>query len=251
MRFPEPGGNNLVISGIFSRMIGFLQRNLLMSAFITTHVLFAVFLGNLYALAPDEGGYLYTFNNLYKWPITPWAQSGSGWITAPTIFLWIVYLPAKILTIVGIPDYLAVRILSILLAAVSLQLMKQILGPRLIGGKKLHGLILATFFIPSVFLWTSVGLRESFIIAEIALFLAGLNFLFQGNNKRGYVFLFLGSYGLVSTKNYLWACLMIATLISCIIFVFQGIDRRKILKLLVVQPKERRMDWPCHQEICV
>ena len=57
--------------------------------------------------------------------------------------------------------------------------MKQILGQSPISGKKLHGLILATFFIPSVFLWTSVGLRESFIIAEITLFLAGLNFLFQ------------------------------------------------------------------------
>ena len=89
-------------------------------------------------------------------------------------------------------------------------------------------------FYPFSFLWTSVGLRESFIIAEIAVFLAGLNFLFQSNNKRGYLLLFLGSYGLVSTKNYLWACLMIATLLSCIIFVFQGVDRRKIVKLLVV-----------------
>ena len=234
MQFPKPGGNNLGISVIFSRIMGFFQRNMFMTVFITAHILFAVFLGNLYALAPDERGYLITFNNIYSWSLTSSAQSGSGWIAAPTIFLWIAYLPAKILNIVGVPDYLAVRTLSILLAAVSLYLMKQILGQRPIGGKKLHGVILTTFFIPSVFLWTSVGLRESFIIAEIAIFLAGFNFFFQGNKKRGYFFLFLGSYGLASTKNYLWACLMMATILACIIFLFQGINHRKIVKLLVV-----------------
>ena len=91
----------MIISGIFSRVMIFIKQNKLIVAFITTHTLFAVFLGRLYALAPDEGGYLYTFNNVYKLPITTTAQSGSGWITAPTIFLWIAYLPAKILNVLG------------------------------------------------------------------------------------------------------------------------------------------------------
>jgi hypothetical protein len=82
------------------------------------------------AFAPDEVGYLNTFNIVYTWPINPLAQSASGWIAAPTIFLWIAYLPAKLLNLVGLPDYLSVRIPSILLAAIDLQLMKQILGRR-------------------------------------------------------------------------------------------------------------------------
>ena len=87
--------------------------------------------------------------------------------------------------------------------------------------------------IPSVFLWTSVGLRESFIIAEITAFLAGLNFLIHGMKKRATTLLFLGSYGLVSTKSYLWACLMAALILSSIIFLIRGIERRQIIKFIV------------------
>ena len=192
----------MFISGIFSRVMIFIKHKKLLVAFITTHTLFAVFLGRLFALAPDEGGYLYTFNNIYKLPIATTAQSGSGWITAPTIFLWIVYLPAKILNVLGVPDYLSIRILSIILATLSLYLLKDILDRIVPKGKFGNGIIFIAFFIPSVFLWASVGLRESFIIAETAAFLVGLNFLIQEKNKRAYLLLFLGSYGLLSTKNY-------------------------------------------------
>ena len=223
-----------MISRTFSWFTKAIRENRLIVVFISAHTILAVFLGNLFALAPDEGGYIYTFNNVYTWPISTGAQSGSGWITAPTIFLWIAYLPAKILNLFGMPDYLAVRLLSIFITAVSLYLLKDVLGRSTATRKAPRGIIFAAFFIPSVFLWTSVGLRESFIIAETALFLAGLNFLIQERNWRAYLLLFLGSYGLVSTKNYLWACLMVTLILSCIIFFFQGIDRQKIIKLVIV-----------------
>ena len=211
----------MYISGIFFRVMIFFKQNKLITAFVTVHTLFAVFLGRLFALAPDEIGYIYTFNHVYTWPINPWAQSGSGWITAPTIFLWIAYLPAKILNVAGVPDYIAVRILSIFLTALSMYLLKEILERSIGFGKVLHRGILAVFFIPSVFLWTSVGLRESFIIAESAAFLVGLNYLVQAKYKRALLFLFFGSYGLLSTKTYLWACLMVTVIISIVIFLSQ------------------------------
>jgi hypothetical protein len=67
MRIPEPGVNNLVILGVFSRIMVFFQRNTLMTVFFTAHILFAGFLGNEYAVALDEGDYVYTFNNLSTW----------------------------------------------------------------------------------------------------------------------------------------------------------------------------------------
>ena len=221
------------ISSIFSNVTKFVKQNTFIVAFITVHIVFAVFLGRLFALAPDEGGYLYTFNNVYTWPTNTRAQSGSGWITAPTIFLWIAYLPGKVLNMFGVPDYLSIRILSIILTTLSLYLLKQILDGVIPKGRLNKNIVFITFFIPSVFLWTSVGLRESFIIAEIAAFLVGFNFLIQEKYKRGYLLLFLGSYGLVSTKNYLWACLMAAVILSSIFFLFQGTSKRKILKFLV------------------
>ena len=222
----------MVISGIFSRVMIFIKQNKLITAFITTHTLFAVFLGRLFAFAPDEGGYIFAFNTIYQLPISTTGQSGSGWITAPTIFLWIVYLPAKILNIFGVPDYLSIRMLSILLTVIALYLLLGIHRQSKSDSKIFQKTIFLAFFIPSVFLWTSVGLRESFIIAEIMAFLAGLNFLMRGRGDKGAILLFLGSYGLVSTKNYLWACLMVALILSSVIFLFQGIARRQIIKFV-------------------
>ena len=209
------------------------MENRLISLFIFVHTIFAIFLGRLFALAPDEGGYLYTFNNLYGSSSDLNPQYNSGWISAPKIFLWIAYSPAKIINMVGVPDYLSIRILSISLAALSLYLLKDILNRSDFGRKLSQKSIFIVFFIPSIFLWTSVGLRESFIFAETAAFLAGFNFLMQEKNKRGYVLLFLGSYGLLSTKSYLWACLLVAVILSCSVFILQRIGRRKILEFLI------------------
>ncbi len=207
-------------------------QNRWLGLFILIHALFSVFLGRLYALTPDEVGYIYTFNGVYTLPIGTSAQSGSGWITAPTVFLWIAYSPAKVLNMLGVPDYLSIRMLSILLTAITLYLLLEIQRHSQSGRQISQKAIFLSFCIPSIFLWTSVGLRESFIIAEIMAFLAGLNFLIKGMNKKGLILLFLGSYGLVSTKNYLWACLMLTVILSSAIYLFQGFDRRKIMKLL-------------------
>jgi len=219
--------------GLMTKIRRDLAENRFFTVFLLSHTFFAIFLGRLYALAPDEGSYLYTFNNLYGQSMDANPQYSSGWITAPKLFLWIAYLPAKILNLLGVPDFLSIRILSILLASFSLYLLLSIQKQSQVLLKFSQKAIFAVYFIPSVFLWTTVGLRESFIIAEISAFLAGINYLMQEKNRRAFALLFLGSYGLVSTKNYLWACLMVAVIMSCILFVFQGIDRRKIAKFLV------------------
>lgn len=163
------------------------------------------------------------------------APTGSGWIRAPTIFLWIAYLPAKILNMIGVPDYLSILVVSILLTVMSLYLLKNLPERSAVNREAPQKLFLAVFFISSVFLWTSVGLRESFIIPETGIFLTGLNFLVQEKNKHALVVLFIGPYGLVSTKNYLWACLMVTVILSIVIFLFPGINRRKIIKLLIAR----------------
>jgi hypothetical protein len=194
--------------------------------------MFAVFLGRLFAFAPDEKAYLFTFNNVYTLPVNTTAQSGSGWITAPTIFLWIAYLPAKILNLFGVPDYLSVRLLSIVITTLSLFLLlkmnQSLKKSRLIS----QNIIFFSFFIPSVFLWTSTGLREAFIIFEIALFLAGLNFLFLRKSKIAITLLFLGSYGLLSTKPYLWLLLMISLAIFSTVILMLRTPKKQIIKMI-------------------
>ena len=124
------------------------------------HIFFAISLGTLFALAPDEAGYLTTFNKVFTLTDNTNAQAFSGWITSPTVFLWIVYLPAKILNLVGVADYVSVRILSILLISVAFYLLKDVLNQSSLSKKSVTTPLLLPFFIPSVFFWTSTGLSE-------------------------------------------------------------------------------------------
>ena len=92
--------------------------------------------------------------------------------------------------------------------------------------------IFLSYLIPSVFLWTTVGLRESFIIAELAAFLAGMNLIFRQKTLIGSVLIVFGSYGLLSTKSYLWACLILASLISIAAYLVLRINLKLILKFI-------------------
>lgn len=226
------GTKKKTIFRIFKEAKNFVTKNKLVVFFFISHVLFAIILGRLYALAPDEQGYLYTFNSVYTLPISTDAQSGSGWITAPTVFLWIAYLPAKILTLFGVPDYLSIRLLSIAITTISLFLLLRMSQ----NVKKRRGIpekfIFLSFFIPSVFLWTSTGLREAFIVFEITLFLAGLNNLFLRKTRKAIFLLFAGSYGLLSTKPYLWVLLIISLVVFSIVTLILKTDKKQIVTLM-------------------
>jgi hypothetical protein len=194
--------------------------------------MFAIFLGRLFAFAPDEKGYLFTFNNIYTLPINTVGQMSSGWITAPTVFLWFAYLPAKILNLVGVPDYLSIRLLSIAITSISLFLLLKMNQ----NMQKLRGIpkkvIFFSFFIPSVFLWTSTGLREAFLIFEITLFLVGLNCLFLRKNKQAIFLLFAGSYGLLSSKPYLWVLLMMSLLVFLVAQLILRTQKKQMIRLI-------------------
>jgi len=223
---------NKLTSRIFQQVNHFCRKNRLLVFFFVLHVIFAIFLGPLYAFTPDEKNYLLTFNQVYTLPINTFAQMGSGWITAPTVFLWIAYLPAKIINMMGAADYLSIRLLSITLTTFSLFLLLKLNENR----QKTRGIpqevIFLSFFIPSIFLWTSTGLREAFIIFEITLFLVGLNFLFLGRTKRAYSLIFVGSYGLLSTKPYLWVLLIISLIVFSVVTWMLKTHRRQVMKII-------------------
>ena len=224
---------NKMLSTSLKKIIDFCSRNKFVVFFFASHVFFAIFLGRLFAFAPDEQGYLNTFNSIYRLPIdVELTQGPSGWIAAPTVFLWIAYLPAKILNLVGVPDYLSIRLLSIAITTLSLFLFVKM--TRNINSFKgiSEKVVFVCFFIPSVFLWTSTGLREAFLIFEITLFLVGLNYLFLRKNKQAIFLLFVGSYGLLSTKPYLWVLLMISLLVFLIVQLVLKSHKKQTITLI-------------------
>lgn len=197
--------------------------------FSISHILLALFLGQFTGMAPDEAGYLFTFNNIYSLPISNVPQSGSGWIAAPTIFLWIVYFPAKLVTTIGIPDLLALRLTSILYVTLALVFFLRILNSQKAAFRQ-KSVVIALFYVPSFFIWTSVGLREAFLVLELALILVGFNELLRRNWKFGFPYLISGAYGLISTKFYIWVCISLAIFLTIFIFFLRKNVRHKILQ---------------------
>jgi hypothetical protein len=222
-----------IVFKLFKTLKSFSIRNKLVLTFFISHVILAIFLGRFFAFAPDEQGYLNTFNNIYKLPIDEEAHQGqSGWITAPTVFLWIAYLPAKILNSIGVPDYLSIRLLSIVMTSVSLLLLLRMNQNVQKLRKISENVIFFSFFIPSIFLWTSTGLREAFLIFEITVFLLGLNYLFLRKHKKSVTLIFVGSYGLLSSKPYLWVLLMMSLIVFSVGHLILRTHKKRIVILI-------------------
>jgi hypothetical protein len=195
----------------------FTRRKVFFSIFLLSHVLFSYLLGPFYGLAPDETGYIYTLTNLYGNSPDQNPQLGSGWIATSKPFLWLAYLPAHILISAGIPAHLAIRLLSILFGLVTLILLDSV-GSRdqMFNGQRANQIhpSLFFFFVPSIFLWQSLGLRESFLLLEITMVLVGLH-RFIDSKKLSHLFLAgVGSFGLLATKNYQWIFLILALLFA-------------------------------------
>jgi len=191
--------------------------------FVIVHLSFLILIQDFKALTPDENGYLYTFNALYTWPANSWAQSGSGWIAAPTFFLWVIYFPAKILSSFGIDELNAIRLQSILISTLVVYLLESLI-PRKTNQERSHSgrIFLLFFYTPSVFLWSSTGLREAYIYISLALIFIGLDKLSSKQTLLGSCLLISGSYSLASTKIYLWGIMMIALLLStCLMMAFR------------------------------
>ena len=197
------------------RMIS--SQHYLISVFIIAHIYFAVVIDEVFVFAPDEVGYIFTFNNVYTLPINTNAQAGSGWITAPTLFLWILLFPAKILNVLGITDVISLRILSIVVTSFCLHTILRIQKSRDAYDRFPKFVVCLSFMIPSVFLWTTLSMREPFIIFFLTLFFSGLYEISKFPTSKSYIYLLFGSYGLLSTKPYLWILLILSVLISLVL----------------------------------
>ena len=86
-------------------------RSPLLWIFLLAHTFVAIFLGKIYAFAPDEAGYLAIFRQTYNKGFS--TAIILGWSNSQVFILRIFYLPAEAMVSVGLSDYLAVRFLAI------------------------------------------------------------------------------------------------------------------------------------------
>lgn len=198
-----------------------LLREKIALIFISSHLFIATFLGRFYLFAPDEIGYLNTLNNLYGGDLD-YPQTVSGWITTPTFFLRLIFLPAKFLNLIGLSDILSLRFCTILFSFFVFRIIQ--LELRRARSKSIGEWALLFYFLaPSVLLWTSIGLRESYIYSALIVILMGLQRNQKSYSRAGLIFVFVGSFMILSVKFYLWVCVVLSL---CLTLLIIGLFRK-------------------------
>jgi len=87
--------------------------------------------------------------------------------------------------------------------------------------------IIAISFIPTVFLWSSIGLRESFLFLEISAILFFLSRFKDKLDIRNLLGLAFSVYSLSMTKNYIFILFLFAFIPTLIVFSF--IKRKRLV----------------------
>ena len=185
------------------------------TAYIGLHVTFSLLLGNITAFAPDENVYNDIFYRVYK---TGFTSDVLGFYGAWEPWLRLVYSPAKLLTYLGFSDLLAVRLLAISCSTLATYLVVEMARINYRDTKVFKAAIIAISFIPTVFLWSSIGLRESFLYLEIISILFFLSRIRNKVDLKNMAWLGLSIFSLSMTKNYIFILFLFAFVITLILF---------------------------------
>jgi hypothetical protein len=92
--------------------------------------------------------------------------------------------------------------------------------------------IIAISFIPTVFLWSSIGLRESFLFLEISAILFFLSRIKDEIDIRNLLGLAISVFGLAMTKNYIFILFLFAFIPT--LFVFSVIKRKRFVTHILI-----------------
>ncbi len=220
-------------------------------------------IGSCTALAPDERGYFEVFrwiNNSQE--IRPQLH----WAGTPEWALHLFFVPAKLLTWVGIGEFQAFRLQTILIAVSATLLMvfaftMSGLSSKLLELDKRSRTSLLVFIglallMPSNLIWTTLGLREPYIYFSLALIL--LSFSSYINSRKFFspwiIAYFLGLEILGHTKFYL-LILMLISMIGTLTILAKKTKSIRILIVLLVTvatiptfaDKFKEVNWPTIQ----
>mgnify|MGYP000545314627 CR=1 FL=1 len=199
------------------------------TAYIGLHVTFSMLLGNITAFAPDENVYKRIFSRLYSAGFTSDVLGFNG---AWEPWLRLAYLPAKLLTYVGFSDLIASRFLAISYSTLATYLVIRIAQANNRDNRLFKVAVITISFIPTVFLWSSIGLRESFLYLEISAILYSYSRLKSSIDVRNIFLLGFAIFSLAMTKNYIYILFLFATLITLVLF--SVINRRNFINHLLV-----------------
>lgn len=199
-------------------------------SYFATHAFFLLFLGKITALGIDEDGYLWVFQNVYDSEFD--IKTQLSWPTDSKFLLQLIYLPAKTISLLGVPDFLSIRLQSTILFYYTCRIIfKQIQAVH--NGLNLTLLILFIFS-PSIFVWTSLGLRESYIFFWITIIWFATHKLLEDSSRSYLLLLALGVNGLATTKIYLFVQVLIMGTVTMVFFIKSKGFKTSIIHLFVL-----------------
>lgn len=188
---------------------------------ITSHVIFIFsfqrIFGKAFFLAPDERGYLQVAKDVYSVDYD-YVQWGWPW-RSPVWFLQLIYTPFKVLIEFGVPDLIAFRINTLLYSSSAIYFVLAVFYFHNTSNKlsRIHKFGLLSFFLPTFFLWCSLGLRESFLYLSFSLIGAGIVLLTGKRHRIGFLLLAIGCLFLAYTKDYVYLIFLVSLLLTIFI----------------------------------
>lgn len=215
------------MKSLFFKVIN--SNQLILLIFFLTHILLMIFIGNFTGFAPDEYGYAEVLKFLYEENQS--TKNFLVWANSDILFLQLLYLPAKAFISIGISEVISLRLQSIFLITLTLRILVTNLDIKRIQYVKCKFLIISGFYLPSFFLWTTLGLRESFLMLWLTLIMIYSFKLQQSQNFRFVIPIGIGIYGLSQTKLYLYVLTAISFIIVMLINTFM---ERKVTLVRIV-----------------
>ena len=191
----------------------FFTRAGLISTLGSLQILLNLGIGSCIALAPDEGTYVEIFDNFHseKFSNLDLPAFSKRWV------YFIFFLPAKLLSLSGMNSLFSLRFTSIIFNLISVYILLKILDRGKILTVKEFFFILSFFVVPSYFVFTSLALRESFIVLLISIFFLGMKNIDGKNHLLGATLLSLSLVLMSGFKFYL-SILLLFTMLTTEIF---------------------------------
>jgi len=187
------------------------------AAYFFIHAIVIIILDEVTAFAPDENNYLGIFKSVVRGDST--LDGFAGWPVKNELFLELIYFPASVLVMFGFTELQSIRILSSLVSYLSLFVLYSLAGDNRVMGMRQKNWIIFGFFFPSIILWSTLGLRESFIFLWLSCIFYFLKKFLDSSRVVHAFALLSSSAALVLTKNYLYAIFAIACILSTLIIV--------------------------------
>ena len=188
------------------------SKVLFIMVFLSLHILFMLGQGQCSAIAPDEITYLAIFRDVFL--STPNTELVEVYGSSKYIY-YVYYFPGFVFNLIFENPIYAIRF-----SAIVFTLFVYLISERIIDSAQptnsqwlMRIFKLSILFIPSIFVFTGSGIRESLLIFSLVSTFYGLKLILDNNLKIGFLIFIIGMLFSTSAKIYLFPILALSSVI--------------------------------------